>query len=503
MSDYIYPFDPTGKAVSNLIQNERQTISPPNWTDFYFVIPKMAPYFRDSLRVVHRPSGKILVEGQDYHCTHFFHDASFGTANRIYGSITLLDKTLTGLLELEYQTLGGEWVIDEDRITSILSNTLANPRITTWEEVVEMPYAFPPIDHEWDLENLRNMDAVVVEIDKIADILRDNSDSAMREHIADLSNPHKVNKAQVGLDRVQNYPIANFNDSIEGLSNAAYLTPLRLKQVLDVTVFTEINEHVSEYDNPHQVTKTQIGLGNVNNYGIARTEDAQLGISDTLYMTPKKTTDLVLAYAEQGIKPHFDNVSNPHNVTKVQVGLGNVENYTIASATDAEEGISNQVYMTPLRTGQMVNLLVKGTLDLHVNDNGNPHKVTKAQVGLSEVQNYPIATNEVAVLGESNAHYMTPLRVKELLDQVVLDLGSSTDVVGDLLAQHIANVSNPHAVTASQVGTYDGPTIDTLLLGKLDVNAQAADAAGVEGKTVADILLMVSEDFAIINGGTF
>ncbi len=41
---------------------------------------------------------------------------------------------------------------------------------------------------------------------------------------------------------------------------------------------------------------------------------------------------------------------NPHNVTKTQVGLGNVQNYGIASKTQAEDKLVTNVYMTPERT---------------------------------------------------------------------------------------------------------------------------------------------------------
>lgn len=47
---------------------------------------------------------------------------------------------------------------------------------------------------------------------------------------------------------------------------------------------------------------------------------------------------------------HSGNKSNPHGVTKSQVGLGSIENYGIASKSEAEVGAINTKYMTPLRT---------------------------------------------------------------------------------------------------------------------------------------------------------
>jgi hypothetical protein len=42
------------------------------------------------------------------------------------------------------------------------------------------------------------------------------------------------------------------------------------------------------------------------------------------------------------------------SITSSQAGLGNVENYTIASQAEAEAGTANDKYMTPLRTKQSI-----------------------------------------------------------------------------------------------------------------------------------------------------
>lgn len=59
---------------------------------------------------------------------------------------------------------------------------------------------------------------------------------------------------------------------------------------------------------------------------------------------------------------------------------------------------------------------VQTALDAHLADNNNPHGVTKTQVGLGNVQNYGIATQAEAEAGTVNNKYMTPLRTLELLN---------------------------------------------------------------------------------------
>lgn len=68
-------------------------------------------------------------------------------------------------------------------------------------------------------------------------------------------------------------------------------------------------------------------------------------------------------------------------VTKADVGLDKVENYGVASKAEAEGGEINDAYMTPLRVTELLNALYKPTLDAFMARTDNPHQVTAAQVG--------------------------------------------------------------------------------------------------------------------------
>ncbi|WP_440097343.1 phage baseplate upper protein [Bacillus paralicheniformis] len=72
--------------------------------------------------------------------------------------------------------------------------------------------------------------------------------------------------------------------------------------------------HASKTDNPHAVTKSQVGLANVDN---------------------------VQQAAKIDFDSHVGNKSNPHAVTKAQVGLSNVDNVKQASKTDFDNHANN------------------------------------------------------------------------------------------------------------------------------------------------------------------
>lgn len=54
-----------------------------------------------------------------------------------------------------------------------------------------------------------------------------------------------------------------------------------------------LNSMLVRTDNPHATTASQVGLGSVQNYGIATTTEARAGSVNNKYMTPA----LVKAYA--------------------------------------------------------------------------------------------------------------------------------------------------------------------------------------------------------------
>lgn len=200
-ADLTRPFDPTGRASTNLITGDQQVLSGVNFRDIYTVVPRLAPFFADSLQVSFRAQSgdtRPLVKGIDYQCSHWFVSASRACAKPIYGSITILNLSLVGIVTLSYQTIGGVWTTDYTTIAQILADHLHNPRSTAWEEVVNLPYRFPVIDHEWDLTDMVGASAIVTAIQAIEAAVRANSTSAITQHLSATNNPHHVTAAQIG-----------------------------------------------------------------------------------------------------------------------------------------------------------------------------------------------------------------------------------------------------------------------------------------------------------------
>ena len=121
-------------------------------------------------------------------------------------------------------------------------------------------------DLKTEEENIEN-GAVVTDnrMNHIEEGISEN-DGAITDHVVNMNNPHGVTKTQLGLDKVDN------------IQQAAK---------------TDFDTHVADKNNPHSVTKDQVGLSAVDN----------------VQQAPKTTVDA-----------HLSNTQNPHNVTAAQVG---------------------------------------------------------------------------------------------------------------------------------------------------------------------------------------
>lgn len=64
----------------------------------------------------------------------------------------------------------------------------------------------------------------------------------LNAHIRNTSNPHAVNKADVGLDAVQNYPLATQPQAESGANNNSYMTPTRTEQYMTKNLYTPVAE---------------------------------------------------------------------------------------------------------------------------------------------------------------------------------------------------------------------------------------------------------------------
>lgn len=153
----------------------------------------------------------------------------------------------------------------------------------------------------------------------------------------------------------------------------------------DTVARETISDHISDKANPHEVTAAQVGLGNVNN-----TSDIDKPVSTAM----------------QTALDAKANTADIYSKNEVDTALSSKQN-TIPDLADIRSGaaLGSTAVQSVSGKGLSTNDFTdaeKAKLDNHVADTNNPHQVTKAQVGLGNVDN--VATKDaIAELVDAGA----------------------------------------------------------------------------------------------------
>lgn len=487
-----YPFDPTGKLASNLIPAEMQILTAQNYRDYHLIVPNAAPYFVNSLVITFKDTQgnvRTLTEGVDYVCTHMFHDASLACAAPIAGSISFYNTLLAGQIQLKYQTLGGIWTLDADAIAKILADRLHNPRITTWEQVTEQPVTFPVIDHEWNLVDLVGMSEVVTAINEIADMLRQTGSTGLAAHLADFNNPHRTTAAQVNLGNVPNFAKATTADAQAGVRDDLFMTPAMVAAAISILPSGGLAAHEADHNNPHVVTASQVGLGLVQNYGVASTSDAQAGSRDDVYVTPLKVAAYVNNGIVQQLAAHENDYTNPHRVNAGQVGA--YSKAEIDSQMSAKLGTTQQAADSAKFGGQTPAAFTASVLAGKAATAGTADTATNATkvYGLDQ----PTLTQQILAGTAANATKAYGLSQSDLTTAILSGTAAnSTLFAGLTVPQLVAMVNSSSPAGAQQSIQQQNTTVAANLWTKLAYIHPASTTSGDPATRMPDAQMIVS-----------
>ena len=249
----------------------------------------------------------------------------------------------------------------------------------------------------------------------------DHTHSDIKKIIDDhleTDNPHNITAETIGLDKVVNASMDAIptNQSENYVKSGGVYAAIHdaLDQASGATadVSQKLDIHIKDTTNPHNVTKAQVGLGLVVNAEMdaiptnqsenyVKSGGVYAAIHDALDQTSGDAADV-----NQKLYAHIKDITNPHNVTKAQVGLDKVENLSIDSVVteNSKNYISSGAVFTSVNKVEVAVSNVKSNLDTltssfnvtaskvesHISSYNNPHKVSKAQVGLGSVENYGI-----------------------------------------------------------------------------------------------------------------
>lgn len=133
------------------------------------------------------------------------------------------------------------------------------------------------------------------------------------------------NKLNSGL----NGDITNALNEAKVYTDAAKTALEKLIQDSDRVIKESLDAHINNKSNPHGVTKAQVDLGNVQNLAPA---DMPVSTAQAAAIADAKAAG---TKAQTDLSTHANRTDNPHNVTRAQLGLATTDQVVFAKTTAA------------------------------------------------------------------------------------------------------------------------------------------------------------------------
>ncbi len=261
----IYQLDTTGVSPDNKIANEPHTLAAKK---VRALAPLHSPFFKDSVIIKDSSNNRTLANTEyKFYSLQALASAMYG--KEIYNIVLITNPAVSSNVSITYQTLGGEYNRVYESTKDLLDQLYSDNRPVTWPNIEDEPESFNPVHHlhavgdtigfEYvvaALERLRTviMTSALMQSDKILEYVEaklsalndvnvglvstvgviENQADDFITHISDFNNPHNTDKAQVGLGNLLNYTVATKADIVTPVAaNPKYVTNIALKDYLN------------------------------------------------------------------------------------------------------------------------------------------------------------------------------------------------------------------------------------------------------------------------------
>ncbi len=364
--------------------------------------------------------------------------------------------------------LAGDGLTLKDSKFSIKKDTTSESYLTVSSDGVKVSGIDSALEGKVDKEEgkqLSTNDYTTAEKNKLAEAIDESTANTLINTAIS-----KLTKASVGLGDVDNTA-----DASKPVSTAQ-------KKAIDDAkgeVQGNLDTHTSRTDNPHSVTKEQIDLGNVTN-------DAQVKRSEMGTANGVATLDGQGHVPASQLPSYVDDVVDVYaTYTEGATGvLTNIEVFLDSGKTQPVTGESGKIYIdvennyqfrwtgtkyapvgAPTVIGEVAGTAYDGgkgkaisdKINEHVTKTDNPHSVTKAQVGLGNVDN---TSDKLKPISDA-----TKSALEGKVDKVAgksLTSNDFTDVLKAKLDSVAENANNYSLPTASET-ELGGVMVDSTL----------------------------------------
>ena len=228
-----YPWNPFQDIVASRITGE------PHQADKNgagIIVPRNGPFFSRDVKITLKESGRALsLEAGDYAFLYPFGRFNQKYNRLVWGAIQLKDVDTPIDVEIDYDTIGGDFVLSDIAYAEAVANQLTSPRTTPWENLVNLPTEWQPDPHQHPASDTMNYGDLIVWMTSYMSAVMQTPDatwmSRFEAHLdADLQNAHKATLESLGISHLKDWAMGTENDikgnSTELLTNIALVKQL-------------------------------------------------------------------------------------------------------------------------------------------------------------------------------------------------------------------------------------------------------------------------------------
>lgn len=428
-----YELDPTGLDAANLIADETH-----NSVDTLtgILIPKFGDFFTDSL-IIKNNANTVLVRNDDYVPIELNQTASLQYGKEICRGILILTNKSLSPFTVTYQVLGGERSYGNDNLLAVMQDKILPPQPMDYGDIFDVPVEFEPAHHLHDIDEVYGFERIVVALNRVKKAIEIGSFPAFQSMMGFLDSALLKIKLDMNiyLDNQMEAELVKFKEQftkeyfkIENIPN--------LKQAKEAEGYAAGSKtylSTSIVENKLVTLEALVGLKKAFFESFVRKQLTGLDLTTAVYGAPtaisvrdmpNRSTITVIS-KEVALKNEvaFDYSLYPSEfpdnneliILKISNGLANGSGDILGfdqvtktlyhgSVAQGWSGVEIQ-WKRNFPYDQLMAL--KDTVQAHIDDNNNPHELTKTHVGLGKVENLPVVTKQELDDITSVRKYMT------------------------------------------------------------------------------------------------
>lgn len=212
-SKFKYEWNPFQDLLDNRVPNELIHCDGPTKP---IIVPRCGPFFADQFVIsLNGSSTPLSFDAGDYSFVYPYMTFIKGYQKLCYGGVLLHKITTAGDYKISYDTIGGDYVLDDVNYATFIANVLNNPRTVNLDQIINFPTEFPADPHDHPAKDtVGYLDLVVfmksyldaiVGIDTSLTLAKQFSDHIMQ----DIAKAHGGGLGSLGLMHLKDYPMAD------------------------------------------------------------------------------------------------------------------------------------------------------------------------------------------------------------------------------------------------------------------------------------------------------